>query len=633
MALAPIQKEKYNKRDLVDLCKAEGWRVFKNSDDVIFTEVEDKRFKLQHPFDIYAAKYRNAESQVARFDALKNMNRLAWPHYQSMYNDWEESIFYEFCDFETDTLVLAGGASCGKSMVAAKVICLDWMADYKGTGAVVASTDLDSLEKRIYGYVHRLMTEELAVPFKFVSQRGNKPKIKHDRGDAVHCIAAVPSKKGGEAQSIAHLIGTHPRRNLRMVIDEATDCPPQVLAAKINLRQGVKSFKLIIVGNSHSRFDLHGSQATPENGWDSIDPTEVDRWKTKSGGTCLYFNPYKSPAIVETDEWKKELLSQYFMTEQKIQQLAFEFGPNSPQFYRFVLGFWPPEGAEGTVISESFLSEFDCGKPAHFAGVGEVFYIAGLDPAFTQGGDKCILRIARLGIGVNGEVLLDFMGQAGIYILKINAKSAVASELQIADQVIKLLAMFKIPLGLLAIDSTGQGRGLGEVIRLRANVLEGPMKISCHRYGTGHGGDANKLKEDNTLTISTHELWMRMREFIQNNSIRGLDVEAMRQFTMRKILKDKNLNRMVLESKAEFKARLGSVSPSDAKSPDEADSACITLFCAIHRYGFVPGQTVIDGGIGDGTHLSKEATESLGGTQKETRVVVKPSYKSGWKKR
>jgi hypothetical protein len=258
------------------------------------------------------------------------------------------------------------------------------------------------------------------------------------------------------------------------------------------------------------------------------------------------------------------------------------YGADSDSFYRFVLGFWRDSAADETVISKQFLDEFQVRDLAEWSGIAPLQIVAGLDPAFSQGGDQCILRLAILGQDVNGQLLLDYRKEDLLFRIRISAVADKAAEIQIADQVIAILKRFNCGLGNLCVDANGQGRALAEVIRLRANSIVTPLKI----YSTRQGNMAQKSFD--VIIKTNYELWLAFREFIQTNQLRGLDTVSIAQITSR-LVEVKN-GKQILETKQAFKTRMGAVSPGLAHSPDEADAAALALQVAMIKYGFRPGQ-------------------------------------------
>src|SRR5262249_18342792 len=151
-----------------------------------------------------------------------------------------------------------------------------------------------------------------------------------------------------------------------------------------NWEKSVEFFQLWLAGNSCDKSDLHGACATPRQGWDKIDWRRDEMWPTVySKGLCLYFNPYKSPAITEKNEEKRAKLAKFLIDNDGIAKGVDDYGTESPSFYRFVLGFWPPDNIAATIATKRFLTEQAVQSISEWSGLAAMHVVAGLDPAFA----------------------------------------------------------------------------------------------------------------------------------------------------------------------------------------------------------------------------------------------------------
>jgi hypothetical protein len=121
---------------------------------------------------------------------------------------------------------------------------------------------------------------------------------------------------------------------------------------------------------------------------------------------------------------------------------------------------------------------------------------------------------------------------------------------------------------------------------LKSGALESPIKI----YSSRHSRSSFQTKEFDVEALSSLELWTSLRDFIQTDQVRGLDDITIAQLVTRRIEVTEKSGKQALESKAKYKMTMGSINPSLAHSPDEADAAALCLRAAILRYGFTPGQ-------------------------------------------
>jgi hypothetical protein len=564
--------------------KEDGWEIVQDGKDFKI-KVYQNLYKCVHPLSIHLKIYRDETNPEIKYRHLKRAHDLLWPHMVPTWNYWDERRFRAHCE-PWKYISYAGGASTGKSDCAARLADLEFIGDPLNTVVIVTSTTLDSLNRRIYGYCIRYLNEA-AIPIKYRAYRGNSPHVLYDPTEMQHGIFAVSVKSGDDERAISTWIGRKARKRFIVVVDEATDTPVSILSAFPNLEQAAPFYRCMVIGNSNSKYDLHGVLSTPINGWGSVDPNRDTQWETtQKGGLCLYFSALESPAIHETDPKKKAILSKVFITEDSLKEKKQKYGTDSDAYYRFVLGFWRVASGDNVVISKEFLNKFDVYKRAEWLGVEPLRVVAGLDPAFSTGGDKCILRLAHLGQDVNGNVLLDFKGQDLLFEIQISARSGDSAEIQIAKQVVDILGRYGCPLYCLAVDASGQGRALGGTLFLQARASRPPLKIFTVRQSAG-----GIEKSFDVIPKTKHELWFDFRRFVECNSVRGIDYVAAEQFCTRMIIQNVKTLKQEIESKHDYKKRMGAIMPSLAHSPDEADACTLALQSAIINYGFHPGQT------------------------------------------
>ena len=574
------------------LIQKEGWRLVK-SNGIERISAYGQLFPKVHPVAIHLKLYRESTHPDKKYEHMKAAHDYIWP--DTLWHYWTERRFRKHCE-DWKYITYAGGAACSKSYDAAKIASLFWLANPKKRTVIVASTSLESLQSRIWGYVIKFLRKtSVQLPYQYMG--GNSPKIipistrdsqNNLMKDTIHGMFAVAARQGEDERVISTWLGRHPDEAIMVVLDESTDMPPALVKALPNLESGVELFQCLAIGNSLSKFDLHGAMSTPKHGWGSIDPMKDTEWETtQDKGLCLFFNCYESPAIHETDPVRKDALSKFLITADKITKKENEYGKESDAFWRFVLGFWRIDSADDTVISQQFISDFSVFDRTEWSGVYPLHVVAGLDPAFSTGGDQCILRLAILGVSTEGKLVLDFRGTDLQFKIPISATSLKSADIQIADKVIEVLNDYNVPLSHLCVDASGQGRSLAEVIRLQAKAVTVPIKI----YSIQGSFGTKAVRSFDVVVKTNYELWFAFREFIHGGQIKGLDHEAVRQLTTRKVII--KAGKPHLETKRDYKVRMGAVAPSLAHSPDEADSCALVLQSAMINYGFAPGQTRI----------------------------------------
>lgn len=582
---------------LVELIKQEGWNLFKGENKEPQIEAFGKIFPVRHPVWIRLKLYREETNPDLKFEHMLASHFYFRPDRRLTWHYWSEERFRAHCEGH-DFITLAGGGNIGKSQDVGDICCLFYLANPAKRGVVISSTTLDSLQRRIWGYAMKYLAG-IKMPLPIAYTGGNTPKIlctlpqtnEVIKKDTLHGMFAMPIKQGDAQKAIKDVIGTHPEDCGILVLDECTDIPSTVIGAFENLDMGeadVKEnarFQVWGIGNSNSVDDLHGALSTPKVGWENINPMKDKKWETtQKNGVCLFHSCYDSPAIHETDPEKKKRLSKFLMTEEKIEAKKAKLGQNSDEFYRFVLGFWRHKSTENSVVSEAFLKNFRANETAHYSGITPINVVGGLDLAFSTGGDQCLLRLGVLGVDVNGLYVLDFRDEELTFPIPILRTSSDSADIQIGNQVMKILNNYNCPLNQVAIDATGQGRAMGGVLQLLDKGIRRPISV----YSTKTG--VNQADSFDVKVISTYELWYTVREFVQAGQIRGLGNKTIMQLSERKVERMPG-GKIVLESKADYKRRIGGKYPGQGHSPDHADSAALAVQAAITNFGFSIGKT------------------------------------------
>ena len=209
---------------------------------------------------------------------------------------------------------------------------------------------------------------------------------------------------------------------------------------------------------------------------------------------------------------------------------------------------------------------------------GKPIPIAGLDPAFTNGGDRCILYTGLVGYDTNGQYVCE-LGEA-IHLNDDATNKAVPRTYQIVRQVKQECQKRKIKPMDIAVDATGAGAPF-------CDVLAGEWSDEILRVSFGGKASERKVSANSKLIGSelyvnrVTELWFVGKELCRTKQIFGVNGDLAQEITGRNydMIKGATL-RMKIESKVEYKSRLG-------KSPDLADAAFLCLDLARQRHGLV----------------------------------------------
>lgn len=478
-----------------------------------------------------------------------------WAHW----TDWNELCLWAWCNYQE--ISSAGCAAASKTWTFTLLACMEFFCAPAKTGVVMSSATVPSLRTRLWPRVkdfYRRFTvptkdglKETCWPYHLVD---SKTQIQLAKGDDEHSIRAVAVDSGSIEQAIGKFIGSHPGRVV-MVVDEAAQTKPAVFEARSNLSVGTTFFRFVILSNPVGQFDAHGKFSEPKRGWSTVSAND-ESWETKTG-ICLHFDGLKSPNVLAG--YKK--YDKIFSLED-IERIRNQSGgkENTLAWWSQVRGFWPPAGVSNTVLDAASIITGLAREKAVWQGAIRI--IATLDPAFTTGGDRCVLRFFKLGKLIEGQFGMDLSERIEIH---LDASGTIPINYQIANFVIAECTKRKVPPEDFSLDSTSAS-GLADIIA----QLWSP---AIRRVGFGGKatersvGFGDTRRACDVYSNRVAELWFSFAKMVDAKCVRGLDDETAQEFCTRQYtLKGE---RLVLETKREMKER------TNGTSPDFADPAAI----------------------------------------------------------
>ena len=500
---------------------------------------------------------------------MLNAMRLLWPGKVYRINYWtERRVGAFFDDDNTDNFMTWWGpSSSGKTTDAAAIVLTYWLSAPHITMATLCSTTSSGLMKRIFGELLRLYEAlpEDDRPGEYFSSFKAILLNRTNRRAGIHGVAI---QRGTLQEAMGDLVGFHARRNL-MVIDEMHATREAAVEAISNLESG-EDFHFIGMGNPESRFDPLGKYSEPVGGWESITPAD-DSWRTKFG-KCLFFDGRKSPAIVEPGGEGKY---PYLINRKMLADRARKYGDNSPRYWSQGIGFIPAEGIENTLFGESFFIKHKMLEKTIWKERFQI--IAGLDPAFAEDGCRCVLQFAKSGIDYTGGQIIEYEDPV---IIELEEKKDEPISYQISRKVREQCQKRGVEPNQLAIDCSGNQTQTADIIehewgagvwRVNFGGTASDLPISRENPESGSQAYGNRMTE----------LWNWFYQFGRFGHIRGLSVEAVKEFCSRQLLKQ--IHPIKLETKHQMFGRTG-------KSPDIADACVIVTAYAREYLGVIPGE-------------------------------------------
>jgi hypothetical protein len=502
-----------------------------------------------------------AEGGISRMQHRKHCIAILCPEFYKGWNDWSEMCLWAWCNYEE--IGTTGCAAAGKTATFTVLGCVEYLASPHSTRFALTSTTVPSLRGRIWSAVH-----DVIKPIHDVFSLNivdSQTKIQSSKGDDKHVIIGLAVDSGSVEQAVGKLQGVHTDRMI-IAVDEAAQTQPAIFSARANLQVGTSFYRFVAIANASSQFDAHGQFCKPINGWSSISAND-EQWETKTG-ICLHFDGMKSPNIKAA-----KTIFPYLFAQENIDTIRKNHGENSLEWWSYVRGFWPPSGVRNTILDSATISEGKAQEKVLWKG-GGIETIAALDPAFTTGGDDCMLRFGKIGVASDGEKTL-----LSTEVIKIQLEDRTDYPLfyQVADKTIAHLIERNVMPECFGLDTTGAGAGIADIISQR---WKGGFLRVC--FGGSATEDQVSVEDERpggkVYGNRVSQLWGNIYRLVVSGRVRGLDDETCQQFCTR-IVGLKN-ERQIVETKTEMKKR------TNGQSPDCADAFAILGQVYISRVGF-----------------------------------------------
>lgn len=558
----------------------------------------------------YAASVFLHPTVPGKYDALCNYILLTWPQFlkdiipaktqfspptymaSDQWNPWMRRNLAAFCN-ETHVvrrgsstfrfIGLTGCAAASKTHCAGLYALAWWSMDPHNSIAVITSTTVGMIRHRIWpviaGYAQSATDYNTGLLMPLGHLVDSQLELRAQKTDSKHAVFALAVAHGETQKAIHNLKGMHAQRML-LIIDEANGTPEAIFEVIGNMRAGARDVTVIIIGNPCARMDPHGRAIAPAKGWQVAADDKVIQWESKGvpewelePGLVLRFDGRDSPNV----KLKRDLYP-YLFTYGDWQAACelFEKTGGNFTYWTQKRGLHPPEGFAFTVFNEQLLQRCDA-IDSHFTFDGSRESLAFLDPAFTSGGDSCVLQFAELG-PVAGQLCLQLTDWEELAIDP--AAAAQDIDYQIARSVIARCKQRGIKPECFGLDATGTGRGVGSII-----AAEWSSSIQYTQWGLGaterpsaqnDGRPAREVYRDFVT-----EMWFSLREATEAGQVKGFSREAAIQLCSRlwSLGNKQHAKKYALEPKSDMKLRL-------RFSPDNADAA-VGVCEVARRMGFI----------------------------------------------
>jgi hypothetical protein len=550
------------------------------------------------------------EGGLGKATHYRNVVSTIWPTYS--WHKWAELRAQAFCkvNVEEDTQTgnkfvrsvtgLAGGTDSGKSYDMAAWALVNWFVDPLNTMVIVVSTSKIDAKQRIWAALVKMYREAHAVGIAAgrLIESMDIIKLSDEEGKAIDASVGVSDASsimllaaGDEYKDDAQkrLQGKKNRR-IVLVIDELQDCSSSVINEAIWGFKGAQELHVVGAGNPSSIFDPHGKFCEPIKGWMSVDE-ETPNWKIKVAGIeglALRFDSEKDNPNQQSFDKGKGLRYPFLPKPNDVAIAKKELGDLNPQFWRKFRGFWPPADADDcTIVSDVLLARHGALDKPIWDGTPKD--IAGIDPSYTEGGDRFVFSHMKWGKLISGKWAIALEKQ---YVLNRRAGSQEDFQYEMIQQIHDLSIKLGIPNQWMGVDASAGGIfwSIGERELLRgwhavsfagaASDLPVSAQYAMRNEVTGKPQVGKELFHN-----MSSELCFVSRYFLECEQLKGVTPDLAWEMTQRKYVR--RTRKIIIESKTDMKKRIG-------KSPDLFDSFSVGLFVARKVFGAMAGSEAIE---------------------------------------
>ncbi len=535
------------------------------------------------------------------FYHFKKAQEILWP--EKIWHRW--NIKQLECYVENRFIGEMGAAAAGKTDSAASNVLLDWYAVPECTTVLVSSTDLRSLDLRIWGMIkryHKAAREKIPwIPGHLIE--GYRVIVRDARAeflegrDFKNGVIAVPTKKGNQYQGLGPLVGIHNKR-VRMIADELNLMPRAFIDAVSNLAK-CEDFKMVGLGNPNEPTNAHGMLCEPAaelGGWDSgIDQSaNTKTWKTRMpGGVCLQLPGSDSPNMDGPPD--QAPLYPFLITREQMEMDAQIWGRDDWHFTMMNEARMPRGVGSHRVITRPMCEKFHALDPPEWRDTNRI-KIAFLDAAYL-GGDRCVF--GELQFGLQSEPLNPMK-------IVTNLSSQEPYD-QGGKTILALIDTVVVPVSgdkgadlpedqiVTFVKDQCERRGIAPEnfyfeSGMRTALVSAFARVwSPNTNPVDAGGKATERMVSGGIQVKCvdyyskfiTEMWYSIRLIVEAGQLRGLTEEVMLEGCQRE-WKNVAGNRIELETKTEMKLKTG-------RSPDLFDAFAVGVEGARQK-GFVIGR-------------------------------------------
>jgi hypothetical protein len=377
-------------------------------------------------------------------------------------------------------------------------------------------------------------------------------------------IRGVAVAEGSDLEARSKLAGAH-LPYVRLILDELSQMRPAAMQVRTNLSIGAKNFKLVGLCNPDSFTDLAARHSVPvaPGGFASLEPETAETWRSQFGKIRRH-DGLRSPAI--TTPGGSEKLP-FLLTKERLDQILAEHSGNedAPEVWVMVRGFPPTQGRKQTLITMSEIMQSGATEDVTWFS-GPSVTVIGVDPAFSEGGNRAVMQAVDAGLDKNMQLKLSFRAPRVIR-LEASSKTPILAQVGLAFK--EYAAELNVPAQLCGVDDSATQSVADHMViqhqmhayRFVSNAKASEKPMSSNDRQTAK----DRYKDQST------ELWAAAAAFIRAGQVRNFPPLAAQQLSSRPTEPGRPLK---LQSK-KLSRRDGNEMAAD--SPDDMDAAAYAV--------------------------------------------------------
>jgi hypothetical protein len=465
-------------------------------------------------------------------------------------------------------LIVIGAGSVGKSYNFAIWTLLDWIQDPDHTFVQCLSVSKQHAKTNVFAHLKDLHRDSIIpLPGEVKGESIASPSASDKAGILLRAIA-----KGEQGFGALRGFHPHPRAiphptfgklsRIRLLLDEAEEIPVGIWEGVNNLLVSESEnpeykgqIKVFAATNPKNRLSELGKRCEPLHGWNSIKADRDHCWVSKLGWRVQRLDAARSENVIERRDVYQG------MQTWKGYQSYLALGVDNPEYWTMARGWFPEQGVFGTIIPPNLIES----SKGTWIFNSEVTNAGGVDLAFAANGDNVMFSSFKYGYADSFRLPDGKIQKLDKYRWVMQFEDVFPLQkqptLELCETIKALCASLSIKPDWLACDSTGNGKGVFDVL----TSVFGPVHGVDYCTGSTHTKvlDEDQLRCDEVYDGVVTELYFGPKKLMESGYLKlnpnGNFSQLYQELTGRKFFL-KGQGKVRVQSKDDYKSE-GNKSP------------------------------------------------------------------------